>query len=174
MILFESEKEFEDMLCEHLDKGVFLAEDSSVESYDRQTNLGVYGITDLILYSRELDLDKDSVPFVSSDMLNVVELKITELSHSHLSQIARYKAFFDATDHGYDVQYTLVCKKSPSYHTDLVFLAQDIEWLTIYTYEMSLDKGIEFEVLSGFKISDDKGLDSSIKSINSIFPRGQI
>mgnify|MGYP003668141709 CR=1 FL=1 len=174
MIVFESEKEFENMLCEHLDNNYFLVEDSGIESYDRQTNLGAYGITDLIIHNQELDLDDNKEVFVVSDMLNVVELKITELSSSHLSQIARYKTFFDVTDHGYDVEYTLVCKKSESYNTDLIFLAQSIDWLTIYTYEISLQKGIVFEILGGFSLTKDINLSKTLKSIESIFPVGEV
>ena len=174
MIVFESEKELEDMLCEHLNDGLFLVDDCHIDFYDRQTNLSPYGITDLILHTKKEDIDSDGNVFVSSDLLQVVELKITELSHSHLSQIARYKTFFDITDYEYEVEYMLICKSSKSYSGDLVFLAQNIEWLSIYTYELTLTDGIVFQRLSGFKISDNKNIGKSLDLIKSKFPNGDL
>lgn len=168
MILFESEKEFEDMLCDHLDQECWIVEDEECPFYDRQTNLGKYGITDLILYNYDLDLDDDKKEIITDEYLKIVELKITELSASHLSQIARYKTFFDNTDHKYDISYVLVCKESKNYSGDLVFLAQSIEWLDIYVYSFSLDSGIEFKRITGWTMTDSEDNNtSSIKALSN-------
>lgn len=155
MIIFDSERELEDMLCELLDEGCWIVEDEECNYYLRQPSLSFYGTPDLMLYSQDLYIEEGKEDRILGEYLKLVELKITELSHKHLSQVARYKRYFDSVDHDFQMEYVLVCKKSKEYSGDLIFLAQDIGWLTIYTYELCLKRGIVFEELPTFSVKGD-------------------
>ena len=173
MILFESEKEFEDMLCKRLDDGHWIVEDERPERYKRQVDLGSYGIADIAIGFTDYDMVNDE-PVVSYNYLKVVELKITELKTDSLSQIARYKAYFDSTEHEFEMSYVLICKESESYKTDLIFLAQSIEWLTIYTYGFSLTDGITFKELGIHSLTNGKDVDEKAMDKLKAFFEGEV
>ena len=164
MILFDSEKEFEDMLCEHLDHGEWIVESDHSDKYKRQLNLGKCGIVDLAVKTSKEN------PFVKGkiiEKLKIVELKTTELHHSHLSQIARYKTFFDSAAYDIEMDYILICKKSDVHKGDLVFLAQDIDWLTVYEYSFSLTEGIVFKILQGWHINQEsEDLENCVNTVS--------
>ena len=157
MIIFESEKELEVLLCKELDNGVWIVEDEHVDCWQSQTNLGSHGITDIITSTVTMDLDENGKEFISSKTLKVIELKITELSYSHLGQISRYKDFFDNMTTESDVdEYVLVCK-SGDVDRDLMYLAQSLDWLSIYLYEFSLTKGVVFRDFNNWEEEIDWG-----------------
>jgi len=174
MIIFESEKELEDLLCNELEEsGIWLAEDEHVDYWQRQTNLGSHGITDIITSTVTMDLDEDKNPFVSSRVLKVIELKITELSYSHLSQIARYKDFFDGVEFSADMEYILICK-SGNLVSDAFYLAQSMDWLSVYLYDLSMTKGLVFTSLKDYSGNYDiDKAESAIGRIQSHFFEGE-
>lgn len=174
MILFESEKEFEDMLCDRLDEGSWIVEDECVDGYERQVKLESYGVVDLLLHDTEMDL-VDGCEIIIGRRVKIVELKITELKSDSLAQIARYKAFFDAVEHDFELSYVLVCKASCSYRGDLVFLAQSMDWLDIYTYKFSLTNGVEFERLDCFSPTESRHetKEEAIRRLDLMFSGGQ-
>ena len=174
MIIFESEKELEDLLCKELeDNAYWVVEDEHVDQWQRQTNLGYHGITDIITSAITMDLDENKVPFISSRTLKVIELKITELSYTHLSQIARYKDFFDMMEPSADMDYVLVCKHG-NLASDAFYLAQSLDWLSVYLYDLSITKGLVFTPLNSFSANyDTEKMDSAIDRVQNHFFDGE-
>lgn len=157
MISFDSEKCFEDFLFDNKEiiiNSFGLCEDSQIL---RQVDLNPYGICDII--SIYVDDISEKIQQVNIDLF---ELKNTQLKSEHFVQCARYKTFFDNLGHeNYHINFNChligmqTFKQSPS---DLVYLAQSIDWLSVYETSLHPIDGIEFKFVHGWGVSlSDKG-----------------
>ncbi len=156
MIHFDSEKDMEDMFMkydEHLCGLLGLGECVSF----RQVTLGDYGISDILLIDKDFPVrNKKKTVFV-----NLVELKNDKLSHSHISQCARYGEFFKELnerqeEYHFQFRASLICLKTFPINNDLVFLAQSIEWLDFYELSIVPDEGVSLNIVGGWKRGDFK------------------
>lgn len=169
MISFDSEKHLEDLICSELDMHKNPISDEIISRYVRQPDFKPYGIGD-ILTVHDCDDDEDEEFF----SINIIELKNERLQMVHLSQIARYRKFFMDTDenfHAHPYEFTLVCKKSESFQSDLIFLANSIEWLNIYEFSLSFENGVCFELLGGYSMTDKDN--AAKKAFNLLDIRGE-
>lgn len=152
MITFDSEKCFEDLLFdnkeilfEHFD----LYHEAKII---RQVNLNPYGICDLL--SIYIDKSINSITYLYIDLF---ELKNTQIKSDHLIQCARYKTFFDNLDlENTTIEFNchLIGMKSfDNNSSDLVYLCQSIEWLSVYECILSPFEGIGFKKTQGWGIS---------------------
>lgn len=151
-IIFEREKDLEDLLMEH--EG-FTAASFGCENHvlRRQVNLGAYGIADIVALSS--GWEEAGYSFCS---IHIIELKNEPLTHAHISQVARYREFFNQFDPRFsDMQIHghLVGPKTFPKGDDLCFLAQSIDWLTVYEFEFDPMTGLEFKPVRGWKFSKD-------------------
>lgn len=149
---FESEKEFEDFLMDNQD---FLEESFGCEGYTfyRQLNLGAYGIADIVAINAFRDPDG-----ATYGNIDIFELKNTTLSHVHISQLARYRQFFlqfGGLFSHISVHCHLIGLPTFPGGDDLVFLAQSINWLSVYELGINPRQGLEFNAVSGWKVSKD-------------------
>lgn len=142
MISFDNEKCMEDFFIEN--PGYISAaadryhghEEDNPWDIRRQVKLGAYGICDIIAVrsrtTKHEDLRGDSV-FCE---VHVIELKNTALKHDHISQIARYGQFFkemySQSRCSVEFSASLIGLKTFPDSTDMVFLAQSIDWLNCY------------------------------------------
>lgn len=160
MISFDSEKCLEDLLFENQDflrKSFDLDADHEIR---RQVQLGAYGTADIVALKAYRDVEHD---FTYLDVV-IFELKNTPLALGHVSQIARYKRFFDSLYIEHDIDHVeikgiLIGKKTFPTGDDLVFLCQSIDWLE--TYEFSIDPlaGLKFGWVNGWVKSGEKTQD---------------
>lgn len=144
--MYITEKELEDLLTlentEELRKrglGVFRQ-----EKLHRQLNLGVYGVADLIGCTFESDGNGNGLL-----VIKIYELKRDEIGLEALCQAFRYKKaienFFESIEFTYPLDISLILiGASLSTKKDFIFLAQSIEYLTCFTYNLSLS-GLMFE-----------------------------
>lgn len=166
MISFDSEKCLEDLLCEHLDQGQCLVTDEMVSGYIRQPNFGPYGKGDILTVKHGPDGEIDEVC--------VIELKNEKLSSCHLSQISRYKSFMDRVKSKYkslksSFRFVLVVKDQNEFSSDLVYLAQNIEWLEIYRFNINPSEGLLFNCFGHWSPNVESELiDECIDKLNII------
>ena len=162
MISFDSEMHLEDAICSAFTEGFDPISDQHVDKYIRQPGLAPYGTGDILTISNGPDGE--------TELVTLYELKNEKLNISHIAQIARYRKFFEENDenfHSIEYQFNLVCKYTEHYNTDLIMLASSIDWLDIYVFTINLNTGIDFSLLSGYHISDEKG-----KGKKSLAPLG--
>ena len=158
---FNRERDFEDFLIDNED--FFRSEFCLNPKYtviNRQMNLGVYGIADIVAITN----------IEGKVQVEIFELKNEPFSHSNISQLARYKKFFDDLITVYfekesNVICNLIGPKTFPNNSDLCFLCQDIPWLTVYEFELDPINGIEFNHISGWsKTGNNESKEEEIAS----------
>lgn len=88
-INFDSEKELEDLICERLDQNFNPITNQHCTHYERQLNLGPYGIADIVTFDSDMELyDIDGVVCIHA---KVFELKKEFIKPDAIAQAARYK-----------------------------------------------------------------------------------
>ena len=117
----------------------------NVQNAERQVDLGGYGIADIII--SYLDLDDDDNEVVK---IEIIELKNTKLKAEHVSQLARYRAYFElaGVEH---ISCTLIGLSTLPDGSDLCYLLQGSEWMSAYEVVIDLSDGVTFSEISGWK-----------------------
>ena len=145
MIYFDSESDMESAIFQSMNDGECLPWNTSphrVIKAERQVKLGEYGIADIVAYVECMESGETWV--------EVVELKNTKLRADHLSQLARYKGFFD--DSEFDcARFTLVGLKTFPSGGDECYLFQSAEWADVYELTICMIEGVSFEKVSGWR-----------------------
>ncbi len=143
-IELDSEKELEDYLYEHMIYGYCPVSCEPIHQVYRQYDLGGYGVVDLVTL-KQSDIDGEKHMH-----FNIIELKKGEIKADHIAQISRYyagvkKYLTDKRESpiGLSFGFWLVGEKYNN-NNDVMFLADNISWLTVYTYDFLLDNGINF------------------------------
>jgi hypothetical protein len=140
-IVFESEKELEDYICENLDQEYNPINGDHVNWYGRQIDLGAYGILDVMTVSFEPEGYLD---------ISIIELKKELVTIKAIAQVSRYirgiRHYFES--HADDVSISVhgyVVAPNLDLSDDTVFLLNQLsEDISIYTMNFDLDKGTEF------------------------------
>lgn len=158
------EKDLEDVICDALktkegqeslyDKGFHFTLSNGHLKYKRQLNLGVYGICDLIISSKDDSELTDIFGLMQSRLtIEVVELKKGVLNERSLIQVMRYVRGVERymkrhhPNAWYSVIPTLVGKSVDD--GDWVYLIDRVDGLRVFTYRYGID-GISFEEHRGF------------------------
>ncbi len=144
MISFDSEKSLEDFICSSLDDGYNHITECNIERYTRQPNFSSYGKGDILVISQ---------PDYNCFSVELYELKNETLKAAHVMQIARYRKFFMESDPNFDEEdyvFSIVCKKSDVYQGDLIFLVNQIDWLTVYEFSLDPESGISFDEIGSY------------------------
>lgn len=157
-IIFEREKDLEDLLYEHMENGTCLVTgDHVVEAY-RQVDSGGYGIIDLL--SICVDGDMESGLGEPSLLIHVYELKNGPIKIAAVQQIARYrKAMRRALDgqkyfSGGRMQFHLIGNAIDT-ESDMVYVADSMPDLTLWTFSIDPESGIEFEDHEGWYLKNE-------------------
>lgn len=137
---FESEKELEDILQDSWFDTGFVFGDGGQEDYLlRQINVEPYGIIDLL----GISLDYDNF------IITIYELKNTAITKSHIAQISRYRTAIKKILEKYfskqkfvTVNGVIVCTGAGT--GDIVYLYDNINWLTVKTVDICVD-GLLFD-----------------------------
>lgn len=162
MPILENEKELENYLFE-LSKRTEPDFEHPLDTYGkmfRQIEIKGYGVTDLIsIYSEERYCDKKSVVV----HVQIIELKKGKIDLVAVGQISRYvqgiQRIIDANDITREFKKTHIPIEFEITGTlvgngvadgDVCFLIDSIPWLVCYSYNVSLNKGIEFNLESGW------------------------
>ena len=154
MIHFDSEKCMEDFFF--LNYGSYTGHFDLLPSYEwkayRQVQLGAHGTCDILFVAME-----NQGEGCLTIHIRLVELKNTELSHSHVSQVARYADFFTAMAEEssaiIDFRASLVGLKTFPGGSDLVYLCQSIEWLDVFEVSLTPLHGLRLKNVCGWKPS---------------------
>jgi len=130
----------------------------------QQVNFGSYGIADMICWNRRDTFEGKMLCF------QVVELKKDLIDVNTLMQASKYaKAInenvskFNLDRTAIDIEIILIGKKIQT-NGDFVFLADFIDNLSIYIYEIDLIKGIKFNQLNGWHHNNPNGVSSNLNS----------
>lgn len=152
MIKFDSEKSMEDFFFANYNRfsGDFDLFPSLNWKASRQVKLGSHGICDIIFTS--VSETPEGFPELH---IRLVELKNTELSHFHISQVSRYASFIkEAHEHfcgGVDFKAFLIGNKTFSESSsDLVYLCQSIDWLDVFECSIDPLSGVSINLVYGW------------------------
>lgn len=170
MSKFATEKDLEDAMFSHMDKNKYckaLDEELYNASILRQFTIPGYGTPDMLTVEATC----------YGITVTVYELKNVPFECKHLCQIARYytgicRYIEDSTNRykedfssmNITIRGVLVCSSVDSQH-DHIYLAQDIEWLSLLSYDVGMD-GVSFEEYSGYFSKGEKESDSVLSLIN--------
>jgi hypothetical protein len=153
MPVFESEKEFENLLMEFSD--TLLVDNIGDGSYISQVELPGYGFIDI------LGIDCREVEGVYTFYLTVIELKKGCLDFNSVQQICRYiQGLLRATKsvpknkkYAYKIRGVLIGSHIAS--GDVVFVMDQLHHLQVKTYNIHPINGIQFEDQSGWFNQDE-------------------
>jgi hypothetical protein len=149
LISFNTEKDFEDLLFENQELLINLLGLSPETKIVRQFSLHPYGVCDLLCTSIS-DINEG----IKRIAVNLVELKNTTIKSEHLHQCARYKTFFDNLSiDGFSIDFSCHLIGMDTFkkdNSDLVFLCQSIDWLSVYECVLNPLHGLEFKFTSGW------------------------
>lgn|SRR5574344_442256 len=151
-ISFQSEKDFEDLLCEMIIKKneKICSHLLNDEFLVRQFDLGVYGIADIVTFSGCVTYDENNKIDTLKTVVEatVIELKNVPITRDALFQALRYKTFFKK--HIPIVDNVEIVLIGPDIDTtsDLVF-SEHLGDIKILTFNMS-ENGIFFEEVTGY------------------------
>jgi hypothetical protein len=141
-VVFDSEQELEDYICEHLENNWNPIDGSRIHWYGRQVKLGPYGIIDLMT----VNYDPDG----SWMGINIIELKKDVITVKAIAQLARYIKgvlhYFEINDTEMDLSVSgqLVAPKF-ELSDDTVFLSNLVGEIEFYTIDFDLNEGISFK-----------------------------
>lgn len=164
MIKFESEAALEQCFVDYYkETGLDPSNNEEWESLYQQPEFGSYGRGDLLYRTADIQNVDGGVPeFI--ERVHIIELKNEPLKLCHLSQTARYYQYLrDETDAD-EVTASIIV---PSFDIsgDTVFLIQQIDWLSVFVFSMSMS-GITFKCISNYSPSN-KNWPESISDIDS-------
>lgn len=162
MIQFCTERDMEDYFFEHYESywDSFGIEPELKWKAERQVQIGQHGICDLLFTAIErLDNGIDVLH------IRLVELKNTAISHSHVSQVARYADFFNRLESEgaaiTNFKASLVGLKTFPCSSDLVFLCQSIGWLDVFEVSLTPTRGLALKAVSDWRPSQHRNDDLS-------------
>lgn len=180
MAMVETEKELEDYIYEIIndtpDKNS-LSNDLPQGKVFRQVDIGVYGIIDLLVVDFGGIDGEHCYPTIG---ITIIELKKNEIDHQALEQISKYKTGIEQFLEGIEnicserktkcLIYTVECLLIGSIvnkQSDFVFLLNHLEWLSVYTYSISLKDGMSLDRIGqGWQIPKENFSSIEKKSIN--------
>ncbi len=155
----DNEKELENYLAENytLEKDVEMIHDLVTGTIwhkeFQQLKIGNYGITDLV----RIDYDQK----IEHIKIQITELKKGSLNKDALFQICRYKKGFerlieqmDSDTYSFEFHGVLV-GSSLEISTDFIYAAEQIDWLDLYTFDLSMEDGVTFKHEQGYKLRDE-------------------
>lgn len=163
------ERDLEDVICDALntkegqeslyDKGFHYSFTRGHLKYKRQLNLGVYGICDLVISSRDdTEISEDWGMLQSRLTIEVVELKKGVLNERSLTQVMRYvKGVERYMQRHHPKSWYVIIPTLVGRSIDLgdwVYMIDRIEGLRVFTYKYGID-GITFEEHSGYYKTGD-------------------
>jgi hypothetical protein len=140
-IVFESEQELEDYICEHLEEGLNPISDSNIDWYGRQVEIKPYGVIDLMTVSYE--------PNGLHVSIEIIELKKEVITIKAIAQLARYirgiKHYYEINEQPFslDIRGVLVAPRF-EISDDTVYLSNIVNGIDCYTIDYELDSGISF------------------------------
>ena len=143
-VKFNSEKDLEDYICEYMEKhGQCPVTGENVELWWRQVNFGGYGIADII--KAYFDPNGDIY-------LTVLELKNEKITSKCLAQTLRYrtcvKEFIGERFNKHEEKihvYSEILGTRLSMQDDTCYLVNDLESLSVYSFEIDVDNGFSVE-----------------------------
>lgn len=158
-IVFETEKDLENLLIEHQDILEAKLELANCSFYP-QMRLGTYGIADIVAIGAERFANGLAV------QVTIIELKNVALTSDHLVQVARYKAFFenhiDPKVMHLEVSAVLIGPKTFT-GSENVYLFQGIPWLRTFEFTFCPHKGLLLNQVGGWRRDLDS--DAAITSV---------
>lgn len=144
MAELRNEKELEDYIVELLDDGVFEYIDG--EPF-RQVSITGYGIIDILV------IDVEHITSETTFLhIHIIELKKGKIDLSALGQICRYrKGIINAINknpeifgkYKFDIKGYLIGSEI-ELNGDFCYVPENIDWLSILIYELSLSQGLMF------------------------------
>lgn len=179
MIKFESESHFEQFIESEFNKtGVCIVDDCHYDKLIRQFDTKGYGIPDMVFFSDDLEVIDENEEYRHMSV-HVVELKNEKIKVKDVTQILRYKTYFDRAFKGLDVSvsYSLVVKPGIVDNDDACWLINNINEVDFCEFTLNPSSGIEFKSKSGwYKTSEDLkpalnmfGMDESIERNEDLF-----
>lgn len=140
---FPSESFLEDYIFNKIDNGFSPIDDEIYEYVFRQTNLGPYGISDIITVNRSLS---DGKYFFD---VQVIELKNAPLKCADIAQLSRYmigltrmiERYSKKLNFDFEVKGQLIGKKSND--DNFVFILDYIENIYIGYFTVNVDEGFK-------------------------------
>lgn len=152
MIKFESEKCLEEFIANCFsDDSICIINDESYQNLSQQFDTGCYGIPDLVFYSEDSEFI-DAETEVIHKRIHVVELKNEQIKMSHISQICRYKRYFERAFDIDDVemQFSLVVPEGVKNNDDVIWVIDQLNDISVYEFHLNPKEGIKFVESSGW------------------------
>lgn len=150
-----TERELEDYVFNHLD---YFLDEKGFEGYikkvskHRQFNIGVYGRMDTVLFFIDSEPNLDDTIGHSLNII-IFEFKKDTIDFNSIGQISKYKTAIERNLGNinlkkYGLSYSevkgiLIGKKFQK--GDVCYIVDSIDWLNVYFYDLSLEKGIIFD-----------------------------
>ena len=170
-VKFNSEKDLEDYICEHIDNhGVCPVTGENVELWWRQVNFGGYGIADII----KVQFDPEGDIYVT-----VLELKNEKITSKCIAQTLRYrtclKEFVSEKFNNHDEKihiYSEILGTRLSMQDDTCYLVNNLENLSVYSFEIDVDNGFSVNSIGkGWsrtdpEFNDNKNIVNKIKKVS--------
>lgn len=163
----DREKELEDFLCNNRNEKTGYYEDvidgGLWRKEFRQFRIGSYGIADIVRLNQGIS---DSLE------VQIVELKKGVLDKPALMQICRYKTglarMIDKVfPDGMEVEFSgSLVGSDIETNSDIVYVMDQIPWLEVYTFEISISTGIDFEDYSSWSLKNEN---FNMEGLPSIF-----
>lgn len=157
MISFDSEKCFENFIIEEFNKeNICIIDDVEYQECISQFDTKSYGIPDLVFVGYELDMDENGEP-IEAARVHVVELKNEQIKLSHISQIARYKTYFERAFEGINVslQFSLVVPKGIENVDDACWIVNQLDGIDVCEFFLDPSSGIDFKYSNGWHRSSE-------------------
>lgn len=159
MIKWESEKDFENFIVEcFATDGFCIVDDEHYQNMSQQFDTCGYGIPDLVFYSQDVEHIDDKTT-VTHNRLHVIELKNEPIKLSHISQIARYKRYFERALESHDVEmkFSLVVPESVKGNDDVVWLLDSLDNISVMEFTLDPKEGIKFDKsIDWYKVKENK------------------
>lgn len=152
-IVFESEKELEDYICEQLDNGYNPITNEWAGWYGRQVDIGTYGIIDILI----VDKSDDGQIYAT-----VIELKKDLVTAKSLAQVSRYmtglsRYFKEMFADNYGGLRGIVSAPNVETNDDTPYLINIVKQtgVFVYTIDFDLDSGVSFTQSDGWKKTNE-------------------
>lgn len=152
-IVFESEKELEDYICEQLDNGYNPITNEWAGWYGRQVDIGTYGIIDILI----VDKSDDGQIYAT-----VIELKKDLVTAKSLAQVSRYmtglsRYFKEMFADNYGGLRGIVSAPNVETNDDTPYLINIVKQtgVFVYTIDFDLDSGVSFIQSDGWKKTNE-------------------